>query len=734
MIKLTLKYFAIIALLAITHDLFSQTFWQPTNGPQGGNYRRLKTNKANGYTYLLTYWNTNHGNGTGGNLFKSNDGGMNWSEIDNGLDAQGIWDIAYSSINTDLVIATSPSSPTLSSQSIIYYSSDNGGTWAIKSTTTFNGINEAVGITYNATSDTIFSGKKLAGAVYSFTSGGGWVSCNTGLTNLNTSDLEYGYQGKLYLSTDSVSPSNGAKVFVKNGTSWTNVSAGLTNTRINDLYYHASTSTMYLGTANVSAGSGAIYKSINGGTWTQVPGYTGSQVIKIITASNGDLLVSALNQGVWRLSLGVWTAVNTNLPTLNTSTIANDTAGNVFLTTKAGIWKFNSSSNDWSYFTNGIKNSQGRSMAFAQNGDLVVGTDNGMYHSPDGGNTWSHAGLSDNPMMSTILYSPDGRMFSGNTNGTASHIYISPDNGLTWALNETGFVSLRSADMAVNSAGKIFVGTGWSSPVHSSLDGINWNGPGWSTLGFGSSTLSLAIAIDSSDNIFTGMEDDGVWRSINNGSTYQYVGLALASSNVSDIKISPNQDIFVSQTPFTGGATSSLFRSTDGGNTWSANLMATANGLTNCIFIASDDSIYVGSSQGVWFSADTGSTWSLLNTGLNTGNIVIHTLELGPDGYLYAGTAGAGIYRSVNKIKNTITTVDISNSPENKTDVILYPNPANTEVSFSKTLNDIEVFNVYGQLVIPKLKTAKAISVQNLKDGVYFIKTNNAVLKFAVKH
>ncbi|MDZ4757909.1 MAG: T9SS type A sorting domain-containing protein, partial [Bacteroidota bacterium] len=65
---------------------------------------------------------------------------------------------------------------------------------------------------------------------------------------------------------------------------------------------------------------------------------------------------------------------------------------------------------------------------------------------------------------------------------------------------------------------------------------------------------------------------------------------------------------------------------------------------------------------------------------------------------------------------------------------ILYPNPTAGNLSFSQTLYDIEVFNIYGQSVLEKIKTAKNISVQELLDGIYFIRTGNFVLKFIVKH
>ena len=636
-------------------------FWQPTNGPQGGLFRDITSNQTTGNTYLVTHWNILKGNGLGSNIFISPDGGNTWNEIDSGLNRQPVYGLAHSSVNAKLLISVMSSASPLSpaNPTKIYFSSDNGGMWTAMDSSWFAGDLPPLNMLFNSTSDTIFAGQKKNGISYSTTNGATWLYMNTGITNKNITDIEYGYQGKLYACTDSVS-GNGGKVFVKNGTIWSNISTGLPNTRMNDLYYDAATSTMYVGTANFQAGTGSIYKSVTGGAWTKINGYPGIEVTEINTTANGDPIVRVFKQGVWRYTNGMWIAVNTNLDALRTTAFTRDVSGNILLTTNAGIWKFNDLNNSWSYFTNGIKNAQGRSMAFSQNGDLIVGTDNGMYKSPDGGNTWTHTGLTDTVMMSTFLYAPDGRLFAGSTDNTASHVFTSSDNGSSWKIEEQGFSSLRTADFASNSQGKLFAGTGWQRPIHSSTDGINWNGPVWSSLGFSANTVVIAVAIDSSDKIFVGTESQGVLRSVNNGATYQWVGLS--GGDVTDIQISPNQDVFVAHDAFTGGGNGGLYRSTNGGNSWSANLMP-SHGLTNCIFIASADSIYVGTSKGVWFSANAGNTWFLLNTGLNPGNLVIHTLELSPDGYLYAGTAGAGVYRSANKIKKVPVMADFAALP-----------------------------------------------------------------------
>lgn len=87
-----------------------------------------------------------------------------------------------------------------------------------------------------------------------------------------------------------------------------------------------------------------------------------------------------------------------------------------------------------------------------------------------------------------------------------------------------------------------------------------------------------------------------------------------------------------------------------------------------------------------------------------------------------------------NLITMTTTEVGINSPISNKSLISLYPNPSNNTVGFSEILQDIEVYNLFGQLVLPKIKSAKSISVQDLTNGIYFIHANNTILKFTVEH
>jgi len=70
----------------------------------------------------------------------------------------------------------------------------------------------------------------------------------------------------------------------------------------------------------------------------------------------------------------------------------------------------------------------------------------------------------------------------------------------------------------------------------------------------------------------------------------------------------------------------------------------------------------------------------------------------------------------------------------NKSNLLVYPNPVVNQLSFSEILNDIEIFNIYGKVVMPKIKSAKSISVSDLPNGIYFLNHKNGNVKFKVQN
>lgn len=85
--------------------------------------------------------------------------------------------------------------------------------------------------------------------------------------------------------------------------------------------------------------------------------------------------------------------------------------------------------------------------------------------------------------------------------------------------------------------------------------------------------------------------------------------------------------------------------------------------------------------------------------------------------------------------------ITMSNTPSSiieqdnsKQYITLYPNPTNGIINFSESLEDVKVYDFYGQLIYSEVGTIKSLSVKEFSDGVYFIQTNNAILKFIVNN
>lgn len=66
--------------------------------------------------------------------------------------------------------------------------------------------------------------------------------------------------------------------------------------------------------------------------------------------------------------------------------------------------------------------------------------------------------------------------------------------------------------------------------------------------------------------------------------------------------------------------------------------------------------------------------------------------------------------------------------------IIISPNPAKDKLIFYKSLQNIEVYNLNGELVIPNIKSARQISIKELNDGIYILRSENFSSKFIVKN
>ena len=145
----------------------------------------------------------------------------------------------------------------------------------------------------------------------------------------------------------------------------------------------------------------------------------------------------------------------------------------------------------------------------------------------------------------------------------------------------------------------------------------------WEELGpgnVGGRTRALVIDPGNADVMFAGGVAGGVWKTTNGGSSWSALDDLMANLAVASLAIDPNNtSVLYAGTGegifnFDAVRGAGIFKTTDGGASWS-HLASTNNSsfyYVNDVVVSSNNSqrVYAATRSGVWRSGDGGSTWS----------------------------------------------------------------------------------------------------------------------------
>jgi photosystem II stability/assembly factor-like uncharacterized protein len=262
--------------------------------------------------------------------------------------------------------------------------------------------------------------------------------------------------------------------------------------------------------------------------------------------------------------------------------------------------------------------------------------------------------------IASLAVSPSvpGLIFAGARFGG---VFKSVDGGATWTSASNGLPALfsaRSLALAATSPFTIYAGGSRvdtnSGGVYASKDG----GTSWSAAGLTDINLEIsALASDPSAPATIYASSDGgdgltagVWKSTDAGTSWrQIMSQQILGQAGTPAVIAMALDTRHPGTLYAGNYGDRIFKTTDGGETWSS--LNTDDGATGRVMALAIDPtasnlIYAGSANGVYRSGDAGATWMPVSTGLSASDI----LTLGPDaahpGGVYAGGIGTGILYS----------------------------------------------------------------------------------------
>jgi len=386
----------------------------------------------------------------------------------------------------------------------------------------------------------------------------------------------------------------------------------------------------------------------------------------------------------------------------------------------------------------------------AHDSNIFAGTWGGapgsnVYRSSNTAIAWTMVDSGSGPLWVDALAMIGSNLFAGTY---GSGIFISPDSGKSWVSVDSGLTDSTESNvlsLAVSGANIFAAIGGNSSGTHggdiflSRNNGVSWTpaDSGLPDRTNGNNTI-FSLAANGPDIFATTGEMSGftVYRSTNNGTTWAGVDSNMTNyGGVRSVAVSGSN-------VFAGTDIGDVLFSADGGTSWTAIDSGLAGGVY-AIQPLNGSNVFVGTASGgdggrVYLLTNHGSIWDTVSTGLRTSYVLSLAIN---SGYLFAGTyggegfagdTGAGVWKR--PLTEMITAVKDSKSKIPTTFSLSqnYPNPFNpaTTISFalpSRSLVSLKVFDILGRevstIVSGELQAGsytRQWNASNMASGVYF--------------
>lgn len=361
-----------------------------------------------------------------------------------------------------------------------------------------------------------------------------------------------------------------------------------------------------------------------------------------------------------------------------------------------------------------LAGTSGATGCFVDDGvNLFAGGASGVFLSTNSGNSWSKVsqGLTNTDVRSLVILGTD--LFAGTYGGG---VFRSSNKGTSWSAVNSGLTNKTITSLAVFGT-NLFAGTEGGGIFLSTDRGQTWTEVNSGLTGISAKYVTSIIV--NGNNIFAGTDGSGVYISTNNGQSWTLSGLN--GKNV--------YCFGVSGTNLFAGVYGGVYLSTDNGTNWSnaSTGLTGSTGIDVRALSTSGSSVFAGiNNGGVFYSNSNGSNWIAVNTGLTSNSVKSLTVF---QGYLFAGV-NSGLWRR--PLSEIITSVkQTSFEPPNSFTLHQnYPNPFNpsTTIRFAvnqKGFTSLKVYDLLGREVATLIE-------QQLSSGTYEVTFNASSLSSGV--
>jgi len=428
------------------------------------------------------------------------------------------------------------------------------------------------------------------------------------------------------------------------GSSWTTIfSSGLANRPNRITFSPVHTDYVYVGTTEASTGEHLARSNNAGGGFTNMTNFNVQTTVTDIVFDpvNDDTVfitgvkltsTAGVDSGMWRTTTGI-SGSNPTWSVRSFGTGANKAIGAVVvspsnhLTVYAGTYKntltFYKSTNAGGTWTNsqptGAGNLGVRDMKVSGSTTLVA-TVNGIWYSNDGGVQYQALttnGLFDKYCQSLVLSSAGGTDYVYC--GSAGAFYRSTNTGVDWVEKDSGMIKANPSGVAI-SGNSIYA----AGSIGNAIGGIAYRstdlGGSWNVIvnnidsvtGNNLEGVDIAISPTSSSVILLSCQVYGagaprILRSGTSGASWNYAYKPGSSGTAQQIAIDAANNMYVAGSL---SATASVFKSTDGGYTWSSSGIVSGTVYTVAVDRATPSTVYAGGTFGVYKSTNSAVNWS----------------------------------------------------------------------------------------------------------------------------
>ena len=219
------------------------------------------------------------------------------------------------------------------------------------------------------------------------------------------------------------------------------------------------------------------------------------------------------------------------------------------------------------------------------------------------------------------------------------------------------------------------------------------------------------ITVTSAGHLFAAAEDSGLFRSVDGGKSWTAQNNGLTHHMAFSVAEAPNGDLFAGSW--------GIFRSSDNGDSWQA--AGSTLMVPFCIAFKSDGDdqyIFAGTGGGIWRSADNGANWDTASYGLPRPNSIdIRDLAVSADGTIYAAT-GEGLYQSNDSGDSWLPADSVFKTESINMRTIAINSKGHIFAGGNRSFKSLDGGQSWSELTMPGPYSITALAI-NQQDGIY---------------